>query len=255
MQLEVTHFDQWRKQARALLAAEIPPEDVQWNQAGQDGLFSGQTQDLPEKPVQHCVPKAFIELAAAASCFRGDKKWPLLYRTLWRLTHGEPHLLKIMTDKDIHTLQHMRKQVSRDAHKMKAFVRFRKVAGESNSYVAWHEPVHLVTERTAPFFARRFAAMKWSILTPDCSAHWDGKKLAFSEGMPRNAAPTHDEMEELWKTFYRNIFNPARIKVKMMKSEMPVKYWHTMPETALIPSMLEEADKRVKKMIDDQSSH
>ncbi len=191
-------------------------------------------------------------MAKAVCCFRSDLKWGLLYKVLWRLTNGEKHLLNIATDNDIHKLRAMEKEVRRDNHKMKAFVRFRKLE-EHDLYIAWHEPSHLIVKRVAPFFVRRFAAMNFAILTPDDSCYWNKEQLVFGEGLPRKYALKKDDIEELWKVFYRNIFNPARIKIKMMKSEMPVKYWHTMPETALIPMMLEEAEKRVKKMIEDNN--
>jgi probable DNA metabolism protein len=56
---------------------------------------------------------------------------------------------------------------------MHAFVRFRLVEGRRarGLHVAWFEPAHRVTEAAAPFFARRFANMNWSILTPDACVH------------------------------------------------------------------------------------
>ena len=56
-----------------------------------------------------------------------------------------------------------------------------------------------------------------------------------------------DEKEELWKNYYSSIFNPARVKVNMMKKEMAVRYWDTMPETQLITSLLNNASDRVNK--------
>jgi uracil-DNA glycosylase len=246
----VHDMEEWKKAARTLLAQHIPPEKVLWNDAAQGGLFQ-ETVEYAAQPSSFTVPKEFMPLASMVSCYRSTEKWHILYRTLWRLMHETKHLLKISTDDDVIALHRMAKEVGRDSHKMKAFVRFRAVEGEENRFVAWHEPSHLVVRRTAPFFMRRFTTMQWAILTPDESAYWDGETLSFGEGVPRSAAPSSDAMEELWKTFYRHIFNPARIKVQMMKSEMPMKYWHTMPETALIPSMLEEADARVKQMILD----
>ena len=77
----------------------------------------------------------------------------------------------------------MAKAVHRDEHKMQAFVRFREIGRERKSrYVAWFEPEHHIVEATAPFFARRFADMAWSILTPDICAHWDGHVVAFYAG-------------------------------------------------------------------------
>ncbi len=49
--------------------------------------------------------------------------------------------------------------------------------------------------------------------------------------------------------YYRSIFNPARIKLNMMRREMPVRYWQTMPETQIIQDMLKEAPDRVAQML------
>ncbi len=242
-----TDFTSWRNSSRTLLERNVAPEHVHWDTQHQNDLFSTKP-SAGTATSQHKVSKHFIELAKTVACFRDDKKWSLLYRTLWRLKHNEPYLLSITTDNDIYELNRMAKAVRRDSHKMKAFVRFREHNGH---YIAWHEPSHLITERTAPFFARRFSTMRFAILTPDKCAYWDTQTLSFSDGLTRDQAPKGDELEELWKTFYRNIFNPARIKINMMKSEMPVKYWHTMPETELIKDMLAEAPKRIQKMIDN----
>ena len=57
-----------------------------------------------------------------------------------------------------------------------------------------------------------------------------------------------DASEALWGTYFANIFNPARIHLNAMRSEMPLKYWKNLPETRLIPEMLENAEARVQKM-------
>src|SRR5690606_13103660 len=143
------------------------------------------------------------------------------------------------------------KAVSREKHKMKAFVRFREVAdGEGAVYVAWFEPEHDVLPQVAPFFARRFAGMRWSILTPTRSAHWDGATLHLGEGARRGAAPAGDVLEDLWRVYYANIFNPARLKVDAMVKEMPVRYWKNMPEAALIPALVRDAGTRMQAMVD-----
>ena len=57
----------------------------------------------------------------------------------------------------------------------------------------------------------------------------------------RSQLPPRDAMEEVWRTYFASIFNPARLKVSMMKSEMPVKYWRNLPEAELIPSLVRGA--------------
>jgi DNA polymerase len=132
---------------------------------------------------------------------------------------------------------------------MRAFVRFREIKLEPEPwFVAWFEPAHHIVERNATFFLNRFAAMHWSILTPDRCAHWDGTQLTFTAGVTKDQAPTDDTVEPLWLTYYAHIFNPARVKETMMQSEMAKKYWKNLPEAALIPELLSEAPKRVAKM-------
>jgi DNA polymerase len=100
------------------------------------------------------VPRAFLRLAAAVACHRDAQRWEDLYRVLWRLTHGDPRLLDVGTDPDVHRLVTMERAVRRAAHKMKAFVRFRLVTPDDPDtpprYVAWFEPAQHVVERVAP---------------------------------------------------------------------------------------------------------
>ena len=115
------------------------------------------------------------------AAFRDTKKWNLLYSVLWRIAHENHHLLKVETDDEVIQLLRMEDAVSRDVHHVHAFVRFKKVTdAEGERYVAWYKPDHKSIRLAAPFFAKRFAGMRWSILTPDGSAHWDGKTLRFT---------------------------------------------------------------------------
>jgi len=230
-------------------------------EAGDPGLQNRPTEALPvalrNKPteagrdLQLRVPSAFVELAKVVACHRDPDRWNLLYRSLWRLTHGTPELLERLTDDDVYRLHAMEKDVRRDRHKMTAFVRFRRLlAGDDvEQYVAWHRPDHYIVRLTAPFFRGRFAAMHWTILTPDDSVTWDTEALHFGPGVPESQAPRGDELESLWRTYYANIFNPARIKIGAMKKELPVRHWPTLPETQLIPDLLAEAPRRVQEMM------
>jgi DNA polymerase len=138
---------------------------------------------------------------------------------------------------------------------MHAFVRFREVGRESKShYVAWFEPEHHIVELAAPFFANRFADMPWSILTPDLSAHWDGHAVSITEGVAKSEAPTEDRLEETWRSYYASIFNPARLKVKAMQTEMPKKYWRNMPEASLIKPLIANAERTTRAMLESDAT-
>ena len=239
----------WRVQARMALCAGIAPEHVDWDDAQSPSLLGGPTLDA--LPVQHDaphVPRAFLPLAARVLAHRDPQRHGLLYRLLWRISHGEPQLLTHVTDRDVHRAGNMEKAIRRDAHKMKAFVRFRQVPGETDAYVAWFEPEHHIVDLVAPFFMRRFAGMRWAILTPYRSACWDLHALSFGDGATRGDAPGDDAQESMWRTYYANIFNPARINPRMMRQEMPQKYWKHLPEAQLLPALLRDAGHRVRDM-------
>lgn len=242
-------FETWRTIARRLRANGVPPEQVSWVDGA--SLFDRESTAMPATAPPQPVPAGFVKLADRVALHRDREKWSCLYRVLWRLTHGERHLLDVTVDPDVHRLIEMEKSVRRDIHKMKAFVRFRKVDDERGEhYIAWHQPDHFIVRAVAPFFCNRFATMRWTILTPDASMSWDQQSLSFGPGLPRSAAPMQDELELCWRTYYASIFNPARIKLKAMQKEMPKKHWRTMPETDLIQQMLRDAPTRVATMVE-----
>ncbi|MES2907075.1 MAG: UdgX family uracil-DNA binding protein [Pseudomonadota bacterium] len=250
----IKDFEDWRMQTRLLLANDMSPRNVNLQDVriAQNELWNTQL-PLENIALDLSVPREFIDLAKRVACHRDTEKWNLLYAVLWRIGQGEKHVLEIVTDPLVHRLRMMTQAVGRDAHKAKAFVRFRKTEDdEGELYIAWHRPDHLVLPLVAKFFQERFAIMRFLIMTPDQSLLWDGKNLHWLDGVPRDTAPRDEEMEELWRTYYRSIFNPARIKLNMMKREMPVRHWRTLPETWDMPAMLAEAPQRVEEMVKRQ---
>lgn len=250
------NFVGWQSRARTLLAEDIAPVRIWW--CPYESLAPDPMQEEPAaaRDAGPRVSRAFIALARAACCHRSADRWALLYNVLWRLTHGEPHLMQMSGDPDVVRLNRYAKAVRRDVHKMKAFVRFRAVAEQGHDeprYVAWFEPEHFIVEYASGFFRRRFANMRWSILTPVGCAHWEGgSQVWFAPPADKRAAPEGDALEDAWRVYYRNIFNPARVKIRAMQSEMPQKYWKNMPEAHLIPDLLRTADRRVARM---QAAH
>ncbi len=251
-----TDFDGWRSAARAFRLAGVNPETAMFRVAGaeQTGLFDaeqGEPTNARAEPrtADFTVPKAFVTVAGEVILHRSADRFELLYRLLWRL-RDEPNLMKVVSDVDVADALERAKNVSRASHKMKAFVRFRQVTDEAGeAWVAWFEPAHRVVRKTAPFFVNRFTTMRWSILTPDETCHWDGKTLAFGPPATAADAPGEDEIEEFWKTYYASTFNPARLKTRTMQGEMPKRYWKNLPEAALIPGLVAAAAVRTETMV------
>lgn len=240
--------DAWRDAARGFLTTSIPPEHVTWGDSTtQAGLF----QDPAPAPLPGTinVPRSFVSMANTVVWHSDPARFARLYALLWRL-RDTPHLMTDRGDAEMSKLRGMEKNVRRCQHKMKAFVRFREIGHSSDlrrSFAAWFEPTHHTIEPTAQFFVRRFADMDWRILTPDVSVFFEDGVLRFEQDQPRPDLP-EDASEALWVTYFRNIFNPARLKVRAMQSEMPKKYWKNMPEAAAIPDLIANAPARAREM-------
>ncbi|RDC59822.1 DNA-directed DNA polymerase [Alteripontixanthobacter maritimus] len=260
-------FAFWREQARRLVQCGVPPDKVAWVEPGGSGDLFSQSQlggggaNLPDPPQNASQPRAskrFLQLAGNAALHSDPDRFALLYRLLWRL-QSQPRTLDDKTDADVRKLLDLDKAVRRDSHKMHAFVRFRlieddmpreaAVQDEVEHYVAWFEPDHHILRANAGFFMRRFANMKWSILTPRGTLHWDGETMHEGPPAERSDAPEGDPVEDLWRSYYANIFNPARLKVGAMMSEMPKKYWKNLPEASLIPELIAGAQSRESTMV------
>jgi len=270
-------FDGWRDAVRGLVLDQVPPDQVVWRVGDDDPgqLFAGQMPVVPADRGVFSVPRAFIDLARSAILHSNRQRFALLHTLLDRVTR-EPGLMEDQADPLVRKVEGLAKAVRRDIHKMRAFLRFREVphqpaplpdhpnypvggrAGEragtapedsGTRYVAWFEPEHHIVRANAGFFVDRFATMRWSILTPEISIHWNGRRLSEGPGASRADAPEGDPVEAVWKTYYASIFNPARMKVGAMLKEMPRKYWKNMPETALVPGLIAGAQAREQVMV------
>ncbi|KQO16767.1 TIGR03915 family putative DNA repair protein [Acidovorax sp. Leaf78] len=271
-----TDWAGFRRAARTLVQAGVPPQAVDWftTQDVTEDLFASPTagsgidagaaastpldlsalQPRSDRPAPR-VPEEFVRLCERLVLHRNPARFALMYRLLWRLAHDRA-LRHDPLDADRMQAHHMVRAVARDMHKMHAFVRFRPVTDSDGHtvQVAWFEPDHYITEANAGFFVRRFTQMHWAILTPDASVRWDGTDLHVGPGGQRSDAPPPDAGEALWLTYYRHIFNPARLKTTMMKKEMPTRYWRNLPEAALITELSHGAHERSGHMVEAEAT-
>ena len=255
---EIGVFEAWRDAARLRLQRGVPPSELTW-QAGEapPDLFAREQEATGASRPAPCVPSlprptvpgSFVTMARSVVWHRAPDRFDRLYTFLWRLAET-PGLIEDPGDAGLARLRQMEKSVQRDQHKMKAFLRFRDITERGAArrrFAAWFEPDHAIVEPTAPFFARRFGDMDWLIMTPGRSARFVDGALSLGPGERRPHLP-EDATEDLWCTYFTSIFNPARLKVKAMQSEMPRKYWHNMPEAGRIAGMIAGAEEAVKQM-------
>lgn len=263
--LLVESFAEWREAARELLVHDVPPELVTWSTptAGGD-LFSGapSTAEQPHNPSDHPppsvsdaprhrppnIPRSLMDMLQAAACCRVPDRWAFLYRVIWRWQQGE-HEVQSPADEDGARLHAMVKAVHREEHDMHAYIRFRErppEAGPPRS-VAWYEPRHDVLPQVAEHFISRMGRVSWMIATPEASVLWDGQTLHNTGPLVKNSDDLEDTGEALWLTYYRSVFNPARLNADVMRQHIPSDRWKNLPEGKIVPQMISEASLGARK--------
>jgi len=265
-------FDTWRQQARWLLSHQIDPDQVSWSVKEDADLFASDDHFPPHNgPFQARVPLELLELLQNAAQYCGDQRWSLLYEVLWRVTHGDRTAM-LAGDKLGSEVHRRLKQVSREAHHLRAFLRFIALppcnvgkdlevkaalleTQKLPEYVAWHEPAHDILHSASQHFVGRMGKHRWMIATPKDGVFYDGERLIHKRQCPaawqslaRNADDPHGE---LWLTYYSHIFNPARLNPKVMQGHLPTRFWKNLPEGPLIPALISEA--RTGKQRDGQA--
>lgn len=134
------------------------------------------------------------------------------------------------------------KKVSRERHRMKAFVRFNK--STEGLYTALIEPDFNVLPLIVDFFKNRYADQSWLIY--DVKRHYgmlydtqtvQEVMLTTEEAQ---ALSTHtssivlDEKDEhfqrLWQHYFQSTNIPARRNIKLHLQWVPKRYWKYLPE-------------------------
>jgi len=267
--LLVETFAEWREAARDLLVWGVPPEAVTWSspQVGGD-LFSSapaaaeapqhasmapaSTASVPMKNPPH-VPRSLMEMLQSAACCRVPDRWAFLYRVMWRWQQGE-HDVQSPADEDGARLNAMVKAVRREEHDMHAYVRFRERPADAGAprFVAWYEPRHDVLPQVAQHFVSRMGKVSWMIATPEASVLWDGHTLHNTGPLVGRAEDLDqsdkDGGEALWLTYYRSIFNPARLNTAVMQQHITSDRWKNLPEGKIVPHMISEAAMGARKI-------
>lgn len=145
-------------------------------------------------------------------------------------------------DSDVLRAAQIRKMMSREIHRMHAFIRFQKA--HDGAYYALIDPDFDVVPLLDDHFVRRFADMRWHIfdvrrqygiacdgVTVRLIASLDGlldtRRAQLNEAML-------DEQEQafqgLWKTYFDSVNIKARANRKHHLRQLPKRYWKYLSE-------------------------
>ncbi|MBN8872084.1 MAG: UdgX family uracil-DNA binding protein [Rhodospirillales bacterium] len=162
-----TDWEGWRRATRALVLTGVAPEKITWR-------IGRVPAPLPEAQGTFNVPRNLVEIAALAFQAHARDRFDRLYRLVWRAHHGALPAAP-QDDPALAEAQALAFAVRAEAHRMRTHMRFMPVEdADGPRFLGWYAPQHHVLEANAQLLARRFPDKRWSILTPEGSAHWDG---------------------------------------------------------------------------------
>ena len=204
-----TDWDGWRAATRAHVLSGTPPEAITWS-------IGGAGDPLPTGTGSFGVSRQLVALAAQAIQAHEPTRFDLLYRLVWRAQAGEP-VLELQGDPELTQARRLALAVRAEAHRMRTHLRFLPVDGPA--YLGWYAPAHFVLEANAQLLARRFAALRFTILTPDASADWDGTSLRFGAGLDAAAVPDDAALAAQWRDYGPDMLDAARIGTAVPEAE------------------------------------
>ncbi|UIR57770.1 TIGR03915 family putative DNA repair protein [Sphingobacterium sp. SRCM116780] len=142
---------------------------------------------------------------------------------------------------DILKIKKTVRSVSRERHRMTAFVRFQKM--KDGLYFANIEPDFNVLPLIANFFKDRFADQKWLIydLKRKYGIYYDLQDITevkFSHTLDRNTIHIHLDDDELhysylWKNYFDSVNIKERKNTKLHVQSLPKRYWKYLNEKNL----------------------
>ena len=196
--IDVSDF---RSQANALLAQQVPPADIDWHSdasttSGSKFHGKGIVAASPPSALHSIVPRSFVRLTELVVLHRDERRFELMYRLLWRLVH-EPELAGAIGDRDMALAQSMAQAVRRDVLKVRKNLRMRSLQpldGVSLA-VAWCEPQHRVTELVADGLTSTQPTPPWLLASPDRCVLWTGRHLLCGPGLSAKKAQAMDDTQ------------------------------------------------------------
>lgn len=216
----------------------------------QESLFEGhriiRTDAAKAKRVQTALVKQLGKRDAEAffHVFLSEDAaaWLAGYKLMQRIFKGTTDILTNFGDTDALYFSKTLKKISRERHRMKAFVRFSKCS--NGLFFAMVEPDFNVLPLIATFFRNRYADQFWVIYDAKRSYGILYDQVNVQEvhltASPTETSPTEslsfslDERDELfkrlWKLYFNNTNITARRNMKLHVQHVPKRYWKYLVE-------------------------
>ena len=164
----------------------------------------------------------------------------LLFRYIRKTFDATESIALNFADLDVLEVRNLALKVSREAHKLKQFVRFSKTA--DGIYVAPIRPVYNALPLIVPHFTDRFADQPWMIydIRRRYGYHYDlhtTREVTLSADTalrsrldPDLLAADEQRFQDLWRAYFRSLTIRERLNPRKQRQDMPVRFWPHLTE-------------------------
>lgn len=170
-----------------------------------------------------------------------EKAYTVAFNIICQLFLGKNNILQNYGDDEVLYFKQTLKKVSRERHRMKAFVRFSK--SSDGLFFAVIEPDFNVLPLIAGFFKKRYADQQWliydvkrkygllydkaSVLEVSISPE---EKQALMADTVISLDEKDEHFQKLWKRYYQSTNIQARRNMKLHLQYVPKRYWKYLVE-------------------------
>ena len=170
------------------------------------------------------------------------KVWVASMNLVVRIFKGNSDILLNYGDSDVLSFSDALHKVSRERHRMKAFIRFQK--SSDGLYFAVIEPDFNVLPLIISFFKNRYTDQQWIIydVKRNYGAHWDMNNVRevildkddSKSILKASESVTLDDndayFQKLWQRYFKSTNIEARKNMKLHLRHVPKRYWKYLPE-------------------------
>ncbi|WP_447640997.1 MULTISPECIES: TIGR03915 family putative DNA repair protein [Chitinophagaceae] len=171
---------------------------------------------------------------------------PLAIQYAFNLIHsifkGSYNILENYGDEQVLYFSQTLKKVSRERHRMKAFIRFQK--SSDGLFFAIIAPDFNVLPLVTTFFQKRYADQAWLIYDEKRNYGMMYNKISIEEvqlaEMDENTLvhgsqniqldATEEKFQQLWKSYFKSTNIVARKNLKLHLRHVPKRYWRYLTE-------------------------
>ncbi len=170
------------------------------------------------------------------------RAWRSSFRIIRRVFDEGAEILSDYGDDDVLYFAQTLKKVSRERHRMKAFIRFQK--SSDGLFLAVIEPDFNVLPLISDFFRKRYADQPWLIFdvkraygllydtrsVSEVRLTSEEREALSSPGTVVSLDENDAHFQQLWKLYYKSTNIESRRNMKLHLQHVPRRYWKYLPE-------------------------